>query len=302
VVLILLALIPMNLRSEKDRRWIQGAFSKYASPNRVEYLLKNPEHLTLGGEYRECSFVMTDLKGFTSLMEACSEQFDPDMIVKMLNEYLEGMVGIAFRHEGTLDRIVGDAVAVLFSAPVPQSDHAQRAMACAVEMDRFATIFSRAQQEKGLLFGHTRIGVNSGRVLLGNFGGQMVFDYRALGDPINVAARLESINDSIGTQILVSEATVSRLPRFCGRLVGVLVLKGKEIGIHTYQPMPDDYEGSSLQHHYDNAYRLMAMEDMGALSAFAEALRQWPDDPLLRFHHARLAAGETGERIVFVNK
>ncbi len=302
VVLVLLGLILMNLRSEKDRRWIQGAFSKYVSPNRVEYLLKNPGHLSLGGEYRECSFVMTDLKGFTSLMEMCSGRFDPEVIVNMLNEYLEGMVGIAFQFEGTLDRIVGDSVAVLFSAPVSQDDHAQRAVACALAMDRFASDYSRKQQHNGLAFGHTRIGVNSGRVLLGNFGGRLVFDYRALGDPINVASRLESINDTIGTHVLVSGETVTRLPKFCGRLAGVLVLKGKEVGIRAYEPMPEEYLDSPLMRQYEEAYRLMAMEDPGALAAFAQGLQQWPDDPLMRYHHTRLAMGERGERVVFNNK
>ena len=302
VVLLLLSLIPLYLKLEKERRFIRNAFSKYVSPNRVDFLLKNPEQLSLGGEYRECSFVMTDLAGFTSLMEQLGDQVDPSLIVNTLNNYLEGMVQTAFAHEGTLDRIVGDAVAVLFSAPVNQPDHAERALACALEMSRFAEAFSKQCRAKGIPFGHTRVGVNSGRVLLGNFGGKTVFDYRALGDPINTAARLETVNDQIGTRICVSGATVARLPHFQGRPVGVLVLKGKEMGIKAYEPLTDEDFHSPLTTAYQAAFRLMADKNPGAETAFKKALEQWPDDALLMFHHNRLTQGQQGERILFFTK
>ncbi|MBF0161176.1 MAG: hypothetical protein HQL88_02710 [Magnetococcales bacterium] len=301
VVILLLSLIPLHIKTEKNRRWIRAAFAKYVSPNRVAYLLKNPDHLTLGGEYRECSFVMTDLKGFTAMMEQCGEA-NPEQLVHILNDYLEGMVGIAFRHEGTLDRIVGDAVAVLFSAPLPQADHAERAVACALEMDRFAFAFALQQQSLGVPFGHTRIGVHSGRVLLGNFGGKEVFDYRALGDPINTASRLESVNNQLGTRVCISGETLSRLSGFRGRPVGCLVLKGKEKGIEAYQPLTEAEFFSPQMQAYEAAYRLMAQEDPSALASFAQALEQWPEDPLLQFHHRRLSSGERGKVIYFVDK
>ena len=109
-------------------------FANYLSPNLVEHLIKNPGDLRLGGERRECSFVLTDVAGFTSLVEGMA---DPQELTEIINDYLEGMVSIAFEHDGTLDRIVGDAVAVLFSAPVTQPDHAERAVRCALAMDAF---------------------------------------------------------------------------------------------------------------------------------------------------------------------
>ncbi|MEO5332946.1 MAG: hypothetical protein H7839_13055 [Magnetococcus sp. YQC-5] len=302
VVILFLCIIPFYMKSEKERRFITSAFSKYISPNRVAFLLENPEHLSLGGEFRECSFVMTDLAGFTSLMEQIGENSDPAIIVNILNEYLEGMVQIAFKHEGTLDRIVGDAVAVLFSAPVSQKDHAQRALACALEMDQFASEFSRARHKEGMPFGNTRIGVNSGRVLLGNFGGKTVFDYRALGDPINTAARLETVNGQLGTRICVSGETVAHLPDFKGRLIGTLMLKGKGIGVVAYEPLtPEEYASLRIQA-YQEAYRLMVEENPEAHTAFAKALEQWPEDPLLRFHEERLRNGGHGEQIYFARK
>lgn len=302
VVLLFLALIPFYMKSEKERRFITGAFSKYISPNRVAFLLDNPTHLTLGGEYRDCSFVMTDLVGFTSLMEQLGDNDDPSIIVTTLNNYLEGMVQIVFKHEGTLDRIVGDAIAVLFSAPIPQGDHAVRAVACALEMDGFARDFSLARKAEGMPFGHTRIGVNSGRVLLGNFGGKAVFDYRALGDPINTAARLESVNNHLGTRICVSGETVALVPEFHGRPVGSLILKGKENGILAYEPLSVEECASPRIQAYREAYRLLEEGDAGAGEAFAKALGQWPTDPLLRFHHERICKGESGISITFASK
>ncbi|MGZ8693042.1 MAG: adenylate/guanylate cyclase domain-containing protein [Gaiellaceae bacterium] len=117
---------------DRERRWIRDAFSSYISPNLVRHLIEHPEELTLGGARRECTFVLSDLAGFTALVE----QAEPEVVVALLNEYLDGMTRIALAADGTLDRIVGDALAVMFSAPVNQPDHAERAVRCALEMDR----------------------------------------------------------------------------------------------------------------------------------------------------------------------
>ena len=114
---------------ERQQRWLRSAFARYVSPNRVDHLVAHPEQLHLGGQRQVCSFVFTDLAGFTPLLEAS----DPAQMVGLLNDYLDGMLQIAFRHEGTLDRFVGDAMAVLFSAPVVQADHQQRALDCALD-------------------------------------------------------------------------------------------------------------------------------------------------------------------------
>lgn len=178
-----------HLRTEREQRWVRQAFARYVSPNRVAYLLAHPKAMELGGRRQVCSFVFTDLAGFTSLVEA----LDPAQAVQLLNTYLDEMVAIAFRHEGTLDRIVGDAVAIMFSAPVKQADHRARALACALEMDAFASNYAAEQKRLGkAAFGQTRIGVHCGEVIVGNFGGKTVFDYRALGDAVNTCARLES--------------------------------------------------------------------------------------------------------------
>ncbi|OYU46045.1 MAG: adenylate/guanylate cyclase domain-containing protein, partial [Burkholderiales bacterium PBB4] len=187
---------------ERQQRWLRSAFSRYVSPNRVAHLIAPTEKLHLGGQRQVCSFVFTDLEGFTPMLEAS----DPASVVSALNEYLEQMLVIVFKHEGTLDRFVGDAMVVLFSAPEAQADHRQRALDCALEMDRFATRYATQLQERGVTWGLTRVGVHSGEVIVGNFGGKTLFDSRALGAPINTAARLKTVNKHLGSRMCVSKA------------------------------------------------------------------------------------------------
>jgi adenylate cyclase len=296
--LFLSLFVPGYLRTEKEQRWIRTAFSRYISPNRVKYLQENPETLVLGGEYRECSFVMTDLAGFTSMME----KYEPSILSSLLNEYLNSMIEIAFAHDGTLDRIVGDAVAVMFSAPVVQPDHAARAVACAIAMDEFAHAFSQSQQTRGIPFGRTRIGVNTGDVMVGNFGGKVMFDYRALGDAINTAARLESINGQLGTRICISGSTVQQMKNFRGRPGGRLVLKGKTVPITVYEPLTEGEDASERMEQYRSAYALMDAESPQAADAFKLMATQYPDDPLVNYHARRFEAGDTGSVVVMSRK
>ena len=275
-------------QTEQERGWIRDAFSSYVSPNLVDHLVDSPGALKLGGERRYCSFVFTDLAGFTPLMESR----EPEEIVDILNDYIEGMIQIAFRHEGLLDRIVGDAVAVIFSAPVEQPDHARRALACAVEMNEFGTAFSQAKNAAGVPLRSTRIGVNTGLVVLGNFGGDSIFDYRALGDPINTAARLEQVNKRLGTTICVSASTVDQCPDFTGRPVGHLILKGRVEAVPSFEPLDPPAMEKPVIRAYMDAYALLEAEDEGALAAFEAAHQDFPDDPLTLFHLRRLRRGQ----------
>ena len=285
--------------SERQQRWIKEAFSRYVSPNRVEHLMNNPGQLELGGKRQHCSFVFTDLTGFTALMES----IDPAEAVSLLNRYLEEMISIAFRHQGTLDRIVGDALAIMFSAPVAQPDHAQRALDCALEMHAFASAYAKDLQAQGIAFGSTRFGVHSGEVIVGNFGGKAIFDYRALGDPVNTAARLESVNKQLGTLICVSEATLSACAPCEARPVGRLVLKGKRSALQVYEPLPKPlpprYAPTAL---YLAAYEAVRDGGADAQEQFARLRETHPDDPLVALYCTRLVLGEAGDEIVLSAK
>lgn len=287
--------------SEREQRWIKAAFSRYVSPNRVSYLLDNPQAMELGGRRQECSFIFTDLAGFTTLMES----IDPAEAVVMLNAYLDGMIAIAFHHDGTLDRIVGDAVAIMFSAPLPQPDHRARALACALEMDDFASRYAEELQAKGISFGKTRIGIHTGEVIVGNFGGSTMFDYRALGDPVNTASRLESVNKHLGTNICLSEATRSGCPEnTLVRPIGKLVLKGKTQALQVYEPIsPARAAHYAPLEKYLAAYRLMVPgEEALASQAFATLAKEFPNDPLITLHLKRLLEGSNDDLIVMNEK
>lgn len=287
-----------HFQSERQRRWIQNAFSSYVSPNLVRHLVDHPEQLKLGGEKRRCSFIFTDVAGFTSVVE----KTDPQDLVALLNEYLEGMVSTIFAHDGTVDRIVGDAVAVIFSAPLKQKDHAQRAVNCAIALDRFAQDFVEAKRSEGTPFGMTRIGVHSGIVIVGNFGGRSQFDYRAFGDPINTCARLESVNKHLGTRICVSGATVVDCGDFNGRPIGTLVMKGKTQGVPAFEPLPQSEHAAPWVRAYLEAFRLLDEEQPQALEAFTKLAADYPDDPIARLYWQRLQRGEHGSTIVLAEK
>lgn len=285
--------------TERDQRWIRTAFARYVSPNRVAHLLEHQEDMALGGQRRTCSFIFTDLAGFTSLMEG----IDPARAVALLNDYLDGMIAIAFRHEGTLDRIVGDAVAIMFSAPLAQADHCARALACAQEMDAFASDYSRRLNDQGIPFGATRIGVHAGEVIVGNFGGKTMFDYRALGDPVNTAARLESANKHLGTCVCVSESILAEVPDAEVRPVGKVVFKGKTRALAVFETLgPSSAPGRAPLDRYLTAYRALVGDPAAATRLFTELHADHPDDRLVAMQHRRLQDGQGGDLIVLADK
>ena len=276
--------------TDRKQRWIRQAFSRYVSPNLVDYLIAHPETLALGGKRQRCSFVFADLAGFTTLMET----MDPVAAVSVLNGYLDGMIAIAFAEGGTLDRIVGDAVAIVFSAPVEQVDHERRALRCALNMHAFARGYVDDLAIKGIAFCETRIGVHTGEVTVGNFGGGAIFDYRALGDPVNVAARLEGANKHLGTLVCVSEATLRACPEFGARPIGKLHLAGRSEPVLAYQLQE---QGAPADPDYLRVFELMRSRSDDALQAFERLARLRPEDPLVRLHLARLRKGSCGDDV-----
>ena len=212
------------------------------------------------------------------------------------------MTAIVFKHEGTVSKIVGDAIAVMFSAPIVQKDHAEKAVACALEMDEYAQKFALEMEKKGLHLGQTRIGVNTGTVIVGNVGGKNQLDYRALGDAINVAARLESANKQLGTRVCISESTVKKCPNFLGRPIGSLILKGKTQAVSTFEPIIENQMNNSWFDEYMVAFELIKTNIDEALSAFQSLSKSYPEDTLLSFQLNQLMSGNGTDNIVLPNK
>jgi adenylate cyclase len=275
-----------------------ATLSRYFSPNVVATLSQNPDCLTPGGERRHASFLFTDLADFTPLVESAN----PDLVVALLNAYLDGLTEVIFDHGGTVMKIVGDAVHAIFGAPVDDPDHATHAVGCALAIDAFATRFQARQNAAGVPLGVTRIGVNSGPAIIGNFGGAHFFDYTAYGDVVNSAARLERANKSIGSRICVGESVVKQMPDFRGRPVGTLLLKGKSQSLRCFEPLSADRVNTAATEGYNAAFAMLEAGDPKARQAFAALVGQYDEDPLTMFHLGRLLAGESGVEIELTEK
>jgi adenylate cyclase len=177
-----------------------------------------------------------------------------------------------------------------------QADHAQRALDCALEMDAVSEQVRQRVKDR-LEVGITRIGVNSGTAIVGNFGGEDYFDYTAHGDAINTAARLENANKQLGTRICVSGETVSRLDSFHGRPAGHLLLRGKHQGVEVYEVFSEEDMPTEMLESYLDAFQNIKNQSPQALDRIAMHCERYPEDALARFHWQRLQAGEAGVEI-----
>jgi class 3 adenylate cyclase len=204
---------------------------------------------------------------------------------------------VVFAHEGTVAKIIGDAIQILFNAPGDQPDYATRAIACAHDLDVWAEAFRERWKANGVNFGATRIGVHAGPALVGNFGGSRFFDYTAYGDTINTAARLEAANKFLGTRICVSAVVADSSRNFKGRPVGDLMLRGRSEPLRAYEPLPPGaFEGPATKQ-YSDAFAKLESGDAAAMPAFAALVGLHANDALAGFHLRRLLNGAKGVRM-----
>ncbi len=282
----------------KHRKFVQGAFSRYVSPAVVSQLVADPESLRVSGVRRELSFIFTDIEGFTTL----SEKLGSEQLSDVLNAYLDGACAIVLQHGGTVDKFIGDAIMVIFNAPIAQADHAVRAVRCALALDAYAEDFRARQNAAGIPLGPTRLGVHTGAAVIGNFGSSSRMDYTALGDTVNTAARSEGVNKYFGTRICCTESVVALCPGQNFRAIGEVMLKGKLTYIGLFTPVTEAAAASPLHRHYGEAYALLQCEDPAASAAVRQLQRDYPQDPLIRFHFARIEAGLNTSRVVMEDK
>ena len=271
-----------------------ASLSRYFSPNLAQRLADDASSIDLGGQRREIATIFSDVAGFTGLVET----LEPSVLGPLLNEYLSGITDVVFAHDGTVAKIVGDALHVLFGAPGEQPDHADRAVACALAMDEYAQSFCERWRQKGVSLGITRIGAHAGPAIVGNFGGDRFFDYTAYGDTINVTSRLEAANKQLGTRISVSAALAKRVENFRGRPVGDLVLRGRTESIRAMEPFQLKQCDHPAAQSYQKAFALLEAADPSAMAAFAAHVGNYPTDQLAGFHLKRLLSGGSGTRII----
>jgi adenylate cyclase len=220
------------LVEDREKRKVKRLFSRYVSKDVCEQLMADPSRARLGGSRRTMSVLFSDIRGFTTF----SEKGEPEAIVAQLNEYFTRMVAVVFDHRGTLDKFVGDAVMALFGAPLDDEDHAEHAVQAALVMQEELARLNERWAAEGRPTLEIGIGINSGEMVAGNIGSDTIMSYTVIGDAVNLAARLESLNKQYGTRLIVSEATRSSLKgRYHMRALGEVVVKGKTQPVAVYE-------------------------------------------------------------------
>jgi adenylate cyclase len=233
---------------DREKRKVKRLFGRYVSKDVYDRLLEHPELAELGGGRREMTVLFSDIRGFTSV----TEKGNPEELVSQLNEYFTRMVDVVFRHKGTVDKFVGDMVMALFGAPVDDVDHAEHAVAAAVDMVRELDALNEKWGGEGRERLDIGIGVNSGEMIAGNIGSSSIMSYTVIGDNVNLGSRLESLNKEYRTRIIISDATRTRLTgKYDIRPLGEVVVKGKTRPVSIFEvavpsPIPAAHEEVKL--------------------------------------------------------
>jgi len=214
---------------ERDR--IKSAFSGYISRQMLETIVDKGELPQLKGERRRITVLFSDIRGFTAMAEGMR----PEEVVEMLSEFFGRMVDIILRHHGTIDKFLGDGMMVIFGAPLDDPYQEEHAVVAAVEMQRELGQLCTKWEAEGRRGFKMGIGINSGSAVVGNIGSQEHMEYTAIGDTVNLAARLESATKDLGADIIVSEHTYDSVrPMFKWKATGAVQVKGRIDPVHAY--------------------------------------------------------------------
>ncbi|MBP1604878.1 MAG: cyaA [Acidobacteria bacterium] len=216
----------------REKRRIKQVFGRYVPRDVYERLLVDPSLARLGGARRTMSVLFSDLRGFTS----ASERGDPEAIVGQLNEYFSRMVPVVFRHGGTVDKFVGDMIMALFGAPLDDPDHADHAVAAAIDMARTLDELNREWAANGRPALRAGIGISTGEMVAGNIGSETIMSYTVIGDAVNLGARFESLTKEHGVRIIIGDATRAALKHPVEvRPLGDVVVKGRAQAVRVFE-------------------------------------------------------------------
>ncbi len=269
------------VRERRERKRIRGMFAKYVPDKVINVLYENPELMNLGGEERELTILFSDLAGFTPF----AESLPPSELVEWLNEYLSEMTDIVLAHDGIIDKYEGDLIMAEFGAPLHDPEHALKACRAALAMQKRLAELRAEWKRAGRDPLFARIGISTGRVVLGNMGSRSVHDYTVLGDAVNLASRLEGANKVFGSSIMISEATFEQAARgIVCRELDLLRVKGKRRAVTVYElaAMAEDAPDESRDRVFEAfseglaAYRARRWREAGM--RFAAALDLDPED------------------------
>ena len=212
--------------SDRERRFVRGAFSRYVSPSVLAQIQQDPGRLKLGGEVREITVMFSDVRGFTPI----SEKLDPEELVVFLNQLLGEMSRRVMARDGTVDKYIGDALMAFWNAPLDIAGHEEKACLATLDMRRVLREMTESDafgfKDKGLS-ARIGIGLNTGQAVAGNLGSAERFDYSCIGDAVNVASRVESASKDVGFDILVTSSVANAAPNLAFLDAGTIGLKGK---------------------------------------------------------------------------
>jgi adenylate cyclase len=273
-----------------QKRFIKNAFSRYLSPIYIEQLVANPDKLSLGGERREISIFFSDVQGFTTI----SEHLDPDQLKELLNEYLTFLTNIIQNSGGTIDKYEGDAIIAFWNAPLNLEDHASRALGAALECQKQLTEKAPYFEEKFKSWNLndprinkrllTRIGLNTGYAVVGNFGSEKHFNYTMLGDSVNLAARLEGLNKQFGTFLMCTDNTFTEAGKyhgFHGRKLAQVAVVGKSQPVTVWEPLTEEVyrEKENVIKAFDEAREIFYEGDFARALSLFEAIADKDSPP-----------------------
>lgn len=278
---------------EVEKKYIRNVFGHYISPALVEELIKKPEMVKLGGDKRELTAFFSDIAGFTSI----SEKLTPEELVEYLNDYLSIMSDIILRHNGTIDKYIGDAIMAIFGAPVYSENHAENACFAALEYQQKLEEFRQNCKENGKPPIYARIGINTGDMVVGNMGCNIgknkKFNYTIIGDEVNLASRLEGVNKFYSTDIIISHGTYEKVKdNFVVRLLEIGRVKGKEHAVKIYHLIGEkgkiDERLMAIVEIYNSGIELYHKKMWAeANEKFAEVLKIAPEDGPAKLYEGR---------------
>jgi adenylate cyclase len=217
----------------RTKRQITGLFGQYVPSELVEEMAKHPESVSMVGESREMTILFSDVRGFTTI----SEGLDPKELSLLMNEFLTPLSRVIYKHRGTIDKYMGDCIMAFWGAPLPDRDHARNAILAGIEMQATLQALQPHFKERGWPGIHVGVGINTGRVSVGNMGSEVRVAYTVMGDEVNLASRLEGITKQYGVGIIVGENTQNLVTDFLYRELDHVRVKGKDRPVAIYEPI-----------------------------------------------------------------
>jgi adenylate cyclase len=217
--------------AEKEKRELKDVFSKYVSKDVLDEILSNPGKVKLGGEEREITVLFSDIRGFTALSESAT----PSELVEILNKYFTLMTGEILANGGVLDKYIGDAIMAFWGAPLPDPSQSENALKASLGMLENLKKLNEELKSKGKPEIAIGVGIYTGKAIVGNVGSDLRFDYTAIGDTVNVASRLESLNKEYGTNIIIGETSKNKISTFDNfKSLGLVKVKGRIQPLNIY--------------------------------------------------------------------